>query len=128
MASSLSRGMLQKLALACAFLREPRLVVLDEPLTGLDPRGIRRIKDSIRRRARAGTAFLLSSHLLELVEALCDRVLILHRGRRTAFGSLGEIRGLAATGDGASLEDVFFAVTERNRVGAGAGAGPLDPS
>src|SRR6266702_5348338 len=113
-ASNLSRGMLQKLSLACAFLREPRVVIMDEPLTGLDPRGIRNIKESIRRRAAAGTAFLLSSHLLVLVEALCDRVLILHRGQRMAFGSLEEIRGLATLHSEASLEDVFFAVTERN--------------
>jgi len=111
-ASSLSRGMLQKLSLACAFLREPQIVILDEPLTGLDPRGIRNIKESIRRRARAGTAFLLSSHLLVLVEALCDQVLILHRGQKMAFGSLEEIRSLATLHSDASLEDVFFAVTE----------------
>jgi ABC-2 type transport system ATP-binding protein len=112
LASNLSRGMSQKLSLACAFLREPRAVVLDEPLTGLDPRGIRNIKDSIRRRAALGTAFLLSSHLLVLVEALCDQVLILHRGQRQAFGSLDHIRGLAALDGEASLEDAFFAVTE----------------
>ena len=111
-ASNLSRGMLQKLSLACAFLREPRVIILDEPLTGLDPRGIRNIKQSIRRRAAAGTAFLLSSHLLVLVEALCDQVLILHRGQRMAFGSLGEIREMATLHAQASLEDVFFAVTE----------------
>ncbi len=112
-ASNLSRGMLQKLSLACAFLRDPRIVIMDEPLTGLDPRGIRNIKESIRRRATGGTAFLLSSHLLVLVEALCDRVLILHRGQKMAFGSLEEIRGLATLHSEASLEDVFFAVTER---------------
>jgi ABC-2 type transport system ATP-binding protein len=112
-ASSLSRGMLQKLSLACAFLREPRVIILDEPLTGLDPRGIRNIKESIRRRAAAGTAFLLSSHLLVLVETLCDQVLILHRGRKMAFGSLEEIRSLATLHSDASLEDVFFAVTEK---------------
>ena len=111
-ASSLSRGMLQKLSLACAFLREPRVIILDEPLTGLDPRGIRNIKQSIRRRAAAGTAFLLSSHLLVLVEALCDPVLILHRGQKMAFGSLEEIRNLATLHAEASLEEVFFAVTE----------------
>jgi ABC-2 type transport system ATP-binding protein len=111
-ASSLSRGMVQKLSLACAFLREPRVVILDEPLTGLDPRGIRNIKQSIRRRAEQGTSFLLSSHLLVLVEALCDRVLILNRGRKVAFGSLEEIRGLATLHEEASLEEVFFAVTE----------------
>ena len=113
MASSLSRGMLQKLSLACAFLREPRVVILDEPLTGLDPRGIRNIKESIRRRAACGTAFLLSSHLLVLVEALCDQVMILHRGRKMAFGSLEEIRDRATLHKDASLEDVFFAVTEK---------------
>ncbi len=120
-ASSLSRGMLQKLSLACAFLRAPRVVILDEPLTGLDPRGIRNIKQSIRRRATAGTAFLLSSHLLLLVEALCDRVLILQRGRKIAFGSLEEIRQLAPLHTDASLEDVFFAVTEKT-------ADPVEPS
>jgi ABC-2 type transport system ATP-binding protein len=112
-ASNLSRGMLQKLSLACAFLREPRVIILDEPLTGLDPRGIRNIKESIRRRAASGTAFLLSSHLLVLVEALCEQVLILHRGQKMAFGSLEEIRGRATLHAEASLEDVFFAVTER---------------
>ncbi|HTL59665.1 MAG TPA: ABC transporter ATP-binding protein [Candidatus Limnocylindrales bacterium] len=111
-ASNLSRGMLQKLALACAFLREPQVVILDEPLTGLDPRGIRNIKQSIRRRAATGTAFLLSSHLLMLVEALCDEVLILHRGQKMAFGSLQEIRESATLHAEASLEEVFFAVTE----------------
>ena len=104
--------MLQKLSLACAFLCEPRVIILDEPLTGLDPRGIRNIKASIRRRAATGTAFLLSSHLLVLVEALCDHVLILHRGKKVADGSLEEIRALATLHPEASLEDVFFAVTE----------------
>jgi len=113
-ASNLSRGMLQKLSLACAFLREPSVVILDEPLTGLDPRGIRNIKESIKRRAARGTAFLLSSHLLMLVEALCDRVLILHRGRKMAFGSLEQIRNGATLRKEASLEDVFFAVTENS--------------
>lgn len=113
-ASNLSRGMLQKLSLACAFLREPRVVILDEPLTGLDPRGIRNIKASIRARAAKGTSFLLSSHLLMLVEALCDQVLILHRGRSMAFGSLDEIRNLATLHAEASLEDIFFAVTQED--------------
>ena len=81
-------------------------------MTGLDPRGIRNIKQSIRRRAEQGTSFLLSSHLLVLVEALCDRVLILNRGRKVAFGSLEEIRGSATLHEEASLEEVFFAVTE----------------
>ncbi len=113
LASTLSRGMLQKLSLACAFLRRPKVIVLDEPLTGLDPRGIRNIKESIRRRATAGVAFLLSSHLLELVESLADRVLILHQGGKRAFGTLEEVRATATLHDGARLEEVFFAITER---------------
>jgi ABC-2 type transport system ATP-binding protein len=120
LASNLSRGMQQKLALACAFLCEPSVVILDEPLTGLDPRGIRNIKQSIRHRAADGMAFLLSSHLLVLVEALCDQVLILHRGEKRAWGSLEQIRSLATLHEEASLEDVFFAVTER-------GSKPADP-
>ena len=122
LASTLSRGMLQKLSLACAFLREPRAVILDEPLTGLDPRGIRNIKESIRRRAASGTAFLLSSHLLELVEALCDRVLILHRGKKLAFGAIDEIRLGAGLAPGTGLEELFFTVTEKS------GAPELAPS
>jgi ABC-2 type transport system ATP-binding protein len=117
-ASTLSRGMLQKLSLACAFLRDPRIVILDEPLTGLDPRGIRNIKASIRRRAALGTAFLLSSHLLDLVEALCDQVLILHKGRKLAFGRMEEVRRRSTTHDDASLEDVFFAITESHADGS----------
>jgi len=112
LAANLSRGMLQKLSLACAFVREPQLIVLDEPLTGLDPRGIRNIKASIRRRAEAGTAFLLSSHLLLLLEALCDQVLILHEGQKQAFDSLASIRALGAAGAEGTLEDAFFAITE----------------
>lgn len=120
LASNLSRGMLQKLSLACAFLREPQVVILDEPLTGLDPRGIRNMKESIRRRAAQGTAFLLSSHLLGLVEAVCDQVLILDRGRKMAFGSLEAIRNQVTLHEQASLEDVFFAVTEQSSTAAAA--------
>jgi ABC-2 type transport system ATP-binding protein len=112
-ATSLSRGMQQKLAIACAFLHDPRAILLDEPLTGLDPRAMRDMRQSIVARARAGAAVLLSSHLLELVERLCDRVLILDRGRRLAFGTLDEVRRAAAASEGASLEDVFLRITER---------------
>jgi ABC-2 type transport system ATP-binding protein len=111
LASTLSRGMQQKLALACAFLHQPRALLLDEPLTGLDPRAIRDAREAIAARAREGTAVLLSSHLLELVERLCDRILVMHRGRRRAFGSLVDIRSAAAAGADASLEEVFLAIT-----------------
>jgi len=121
-ASTLSRGMQQKLAIACAFLHEPKAILLDEPLTGLDPRAIRNMRESIVARARAGAAVLLSSHQLELVERLCDRVLILHRGRLKAFGTLEEIRAIAAAGPEAGLEEVFLSITE------GRPPGPAEPA
>lgn len=106
----LSRGMKQKLSIACGFLHRPSLVLLDEPLTGLDPLGIRRMKDALRQRAESGAALVLSSHLLPLVEELCHRVLILARGKQAAYGTVEEIRAQAgARGD--SLEDLFVAIT-----------------
>ncbi|CAM3867126.1 ABC transporter ATP-binding protein [Corallococcus sp. ZKHCc1 1396] len=109
----LSRGMKQKLSIACGFLHQPRLILLDEPLTGLDPLGIRRMKASLRRRAEEGTALVLSSHLLPLVEELCHRLLIIAGGRAVALGTLPEIREQLAggEGDGASLEELFVRIT-----------------
>jgi ABC-2 type transport system ATP-binding protein len=112
-AGELSRGMRQKVAICCAYLYDPKAILLDEPLTGLDPRGIRTMKTSVREQAAAGAAVVVSSHLLALVEDLCTHLLILHRGRRLFFGPVTEARGAFAemTGD-ASLEDVFFRLTE----------------
>jgi ABC-2 type transport system ATP-binding protein len=106
----LSRGMKQKLSIACGFLHRPALVLLDEPLTGLDPLGIRRMKEALRRRAVSGAALVLSSHLLPLVEELCHRVLILAKGHQVAYGTVGEIRAQAGA-PGGSLEDLFLAIT-----------------
>jgi len=113
----LSRGMKQKLSIACGFLHRPALVLLDEPLTGLDPLGIRRMKEALRRRAESGAALVLSSHLLPLVEELCSRVLILARGRAVALGTVTEIRAQAGDASG-SLEDLFLAVTGAGGEGA----------
>ena len=107
----LSRGMKQKLSIACGFLHHPALVLLDEPLTGLDPLGIRRMKEALRRRAESGAALVLSSHLLPLVEELCHRVLILARGRQVAYGTVPEIRAQVGAAGG-SLEDLFLAITD----------------
>ena len=112
--SELSRGMRQKIAVIAAYVREPAFIMLDEPMTGLDPRGIRTMKDSIRERSRAGAGVMLSSHLLALVEDLCDALLIMHKGQLVFFGTVMEARerfGVSQTGD-SSLEDVFFRATE----------------
>jgi ABC-2 type transport system ATP-binding protein len=106
----LSRGMRQKLAIACGLLHNPRALLLDEPLTGLDPVGIRRMKATIARRAEAGAAVLLSSHLLHLVEEVCDRVLVLHHGKAVAFGTIAEIVAERPSLAGQPLEAVFLAL------------------
>jgi ABC-2 type transport system ATP-binding protein len=109
----LSRGMKQKLSIACGFLHAPRLILLDEPLTGLDPLGIRRMKASLRQRAEQGAALVLSSHLLPLVEELCHRILVIAGGRAVALGTLAEIRAqLSGVEAGsASLEELFIRIT-----------------
>jgi ABC-2 type transport system ATP-binding protein len=106
----LSRGMKQKLAIACGLLHDPKALLLDEPLTGLDPVGIRRMKTTIMQRAAGGAAVILSSHLLHLVEEICTRVLVMQRGRVVAFGSIAEI--LAGRPDlrSRNLEEVFLAL------------------
>jgi ABC-2 type transport system ATP-binding protein len=95
-AHELSRGMRQKVAVCCAYLHAPQLVLFDEPLTGLDPHGIRGLKNSIIERAAAGVAVVISSHLLALVEDLCSHLLILHRGQSAYFGPLGDARAAFA--------------------------------
>jgi len=106
----LSRGMRQKLAIACGLLHDPGAILLDEPLTGLDPIGIRRMKRTILERAAQGAAVLLSSHLLHLVEELCSRVVVLRRGRIVAQGTIEEIVRSRPELAGLPLEDVFLAL------------------
>jgi len=109
--SELSRGMKQKLVIACGLLHDPRALIFDEPLTGIDPGGIRRMKKTIVARAKAGGAVIVSSHLLHLVEEICDRVLILSKGKMILAGTLDEVRA-AGGGADASLEEVFLKLTE----------------
>ena len=104
----LSRGMKQKLAIACGLLHEPKALLLDEPLTGLDPVGIRRMKATIMRRAAAGSAVILSSHLLHLVEEICTRLLVLQHGRVVALGTMSEIIASRPGLQTRTLEDVFL--------------------
>jgi len=111
----LSRGMKQKLAIACGLLHAPKVIYFDEPLTGLDPLGIRRMKDSILKRARDGAAIIISSHLLHLVEEICSHILILKGGRKIIDGSIGEItQKFSQNPSDANLEEVFFKATEAN--------------
>src|SRR4029077_5404163 len=88
----LSRGMKQKLMIACGFIHAPDVLIFDEPLTGLDPLGIRKMKESIRRRSKAGASRILRSPLLHLVEELCDSVLVIQRGKRVAYGTIDELK------------------------------------
>lgn len=111
LAQELSRGMKQKLSLACALLHRPSLLLLDEPLTGLDPGGIRRVKDTLVALARAGTCVVLSSHLLSLVEELSSRLLLLHQGRALAYGTIAEIAASRKAFTGQGLETIFLALT-----------------
>ena len=106
---ALSRGMRQKVAVACGLLSEPSVVLFDEPLTGLDPRAIRTIKELMREHADRGAAVVVSSHLLSLVEEIADSVLILSAGQTVFRGTLEELR--AQSRPGASLEDVFMTMT-----------------
>ena len=110
--TELSRGMKQKLGIACGMLHEPRVLFFDEPLTGLDPLGIRRMKDSILKRARDGVAIILSSHLIGLIEEVCTHLLILKKGRRLAYGTMQDVIASFSGGvEGMDLEEVFLRAT-----------------
>ncbi|HOQ97831.1 MAG TPA: ABC transporter ATP-binding protein [Anaerolineae bacterium] len=106
---SYSHGMKQKTALAAALLHDPRVLVLDEPTVGLDPKSARLIKDILRQLAERGAAVFLSTHILEIAEHMCDRIGIINQGRLIAVGTMDELR---AHGQGErSLEDIFLALT-----------------
>ena len=111
--AELSRGMKQKLMIACGFIHSPDVLIFDEPLTGLDPLGIRRMKESITNRAQAGASVILSSHLLPLVEELCDTVAVIQNGALVAYGTIEELKWRIAHGRGdVSLEEAFLRITE----------------
>jgi ABC-2 type transport system ATP-binding protein len=109
--AELSRGMRQKLAIACGLIHDPAVLILDEPLTGLDPGGIRRMKETIVERASAGASVVLSSHLLHLVEELCTQILVLRHGKMVAYGTVASIVAERPELAGLGLEDLFLALT-----------------
>ncbi len=120
--AELSRGMKQKLVIACGLLHFPKVLLFDEPLTGLDPLGIRRMKSTILKRAAAGASIIISSHLLHLVEEVCDRILIVNQGRKIIHGSLDEIqKSLPGLREDTNLEDMFLRITGHGDDGSSAG-------
>ena len=110
--STYSLGMRKRLALAAALLHEPRVLILDEPQSGLDPRGARDMRETVTALAQEGRTIFLATHLLDVAERLCHRLAIISDGRLRALGTPEELRARAAVGPEASLEDLFLRVTE----------------
>ena len=107
---SYSHGMQQKASLAAALMHDPKVLVLDEPTVGLDPKSARLIKDILRQLADRGAAVMLSTHILEIAERMCDRIGIINKGQLIAVGTMDELRMLDKAGQ-ASLEDIFLGLT-----------------
>jgi ABC-2 type transport system ATP-binding protein len=114
-----SRGMRQKLALAGALIHEPRVMILDEPLTGLDAAAARQVKDLLVARAKSGVCVILTTHILEIAERIAERISIIRRGRIVAQGTMAELRESA--GAGATLEDIFLEITREETTGVAGG-------
>jgi ABC-2 type transport system ATP-binding protein len=110
-----SMGMKKKLGLACALIHDPQVLILDEPINGLDPRAAREVQDRLRQAAASGKTIFMSTHLLDMAEKVCTRVGIIHRGELTATGTLEELR--ARVSENATLEEVFLKVTDESAVG-----------
>lgn len=110
-----SHGMRQKLLICSALVHSPDAIVVDEPMVGLDPRAARLMKDVLRAFASNGGTVFLSTHTLEVAEALCDRIAILHRGRVAAIGTMDELRQQSEAGM-AGLEEIFLKLTGGHQV------------
>ena len=110
MINSYSEGMKQKIALISAFLHRPKLLILDEPLNGLDPRSARIVKEFLHELKRQGVTTILSTHVLEIAQALCDRIGIMYSGKLLALGNMNELRQMAKLPD-SGLEEIFLKVT-----------------
>lgn len=108
--ATLSKGMKQKLAVACALVHEANVLLFDEPIVGIDPAGVHEVKAELQRAKAAGCAILISTHLLDTAEHLCDRVIILAHGKKLSEGTLTELRQSANMESG-NLEEVFLRLT-----------------
>jgi len=115
----LSKGTRQKVALVGALVHEPRLIILDEPFTGLDAAAARLVKSVLRERVAAGCSVIMTTHILEVAERMADRIGVMAGGRLVAEGTLDELRRCAGSGN-ASLEDTFIALTGDRVAAAGA--------
>jgi len=109
--ASYSHGMTQRIVLAATLLPDPEVLILDEPMVGLDPRGARLLKDLLRERCGSGKTVLISTHTLDVAEETCDRIGILDRGRLVELGSIEELRSRSAS-SGRTLEAIFLEMTE----------------
>jgi ABC-2 type transport system ATP-binding protein len=110
MISSYSSGMKQKIALIAAFLHKPKLLILDEPLNGLDPRSARIVKDFLQQLKLQGVTTIMSTHILEIAQAVCDRIGIMYQGQIIALGNMEELRKMAML-PGSGLEEIFLKLT-----------------
>jgi len=108
---SYSHGMKQRLIMSAALLHNPPLIVVDEPMVGLDPKGIKMVKKLFRSLVKKGTTIFMSTHTLRLAEDVCDRIGIINNGKLIATGTINELKQLAQIGE-ADLEKVFFQLTE----------------
>jgi ABC-2 type transport system ATP-binding protein len=113
MTAAYSLGMKKKLALLCALVHRPRVLLLDEPTNGLDPPTALRVRELLRREAERGAAVLMSTHLLDMADRMCDRMLIIDRGRTIALGDSAEVRARAGVPERATLEEAFLALVGR---------------
>ena len=107
---SYSHGMKQRLVMASALIHQPKAIIVDEPMVGLDPQGAKLLKDTFRKLAKDGVAIFMSTHTLEVAEQMCDRLAIIHEGKIIAEGTMEELRARAQEKDGAHLEDVFLSL------------------
>ncbi len=126
LAEGYSHGMKQKVVLAAAMLHDLKVLIVDEPMVGLDPAGMRTVKQLFRERADAGNAVFMSTHTLDIVESIADRIAIIHHGQIIACGTLGELRARATREH--RLEDIFFELTSPDgalaEIGVDGGADP----
>ena len=112
MVVTLSKGMKQKLTIICTFLHDPEIFLLDEPIIGIDPKGTKYLKELVKKGQKDGKAILISSHMLDLIEKLCTRIIIMDNGKKLVQGEISFLRKQARLGLDSSFEETFIKITE----------------